>query len=291
MRWRRSRISGSRVCADHLPDVGALVLAEGRAAAERHVVGHDDLTAHERPHPVGARASVGDLGPVEAVGLVGVIAEGLASRSPRIGRAGRPIRSRSSVGLPGDRLALLGPHPRRAHERREAAHLVRAVLGDLDPRSLAHAHRPACARPIRAGPYRRCRGFGQPPGNVRGPGYTPNACSTDLNPEQLAAATHGEGPLLIVAGPAPARRRRWPPGSPICSSVGYAPERILLLTFSRRAAREMLSRAGRSSGHPDATRVWGGTFHAVANRLLRLHGRALGLRRTSRCSIRPTPPT
>jgi DNA helicase-2/ATP-dependent DNA helicase PcrA len=59
---------------------------------------------------------------------------------------------------------------------------------------------------------------------------------------------------------------------------GVRPERLLLLTFSRRAAREMLSRAGRASGHPDASRVWGGTFHAVANRLLRLHGRALGIR-------------
>ena len=56
------------------------------------------------------------------------------------------------------------------------------------------------------------------------------------------------------------------------------PERILLLTFSRRAAREMLSRAERVSGHRDTAHVWGGTFHAVANRLLRLHGRPLGLR-------------
>src|SRR4029453_18461031 len=57
---------------------------------------------------------------------------------------------------------------------------------------------------------------------------------------------------------------------------GIRPERILLLTFSRRAAREMLTRATHR-GDRDAGRVWGGTFHAVANRLLRLHGRALGL--------------
>ena len=59
--------------------------------------------------------------------------------------------------------------------------------------------------------------------------------------------------------------------------AGHPPERILLLTFSRRGAREMLSRAERMTG-ADAGRVWGGTFHAVANRLLRLHGRPLGLR-------------
>ena len=56
------------------------------------------------------------------------------------------------------------------------------------------------------------------------------------------------------------------------------PERILLLTFSRRAAREMLSRAERVERAPRHGHVWGGTFHAVANRLLRLHGRPLGLR-------------
>ena len=58
---------------------------------------------------------------------------------------------------------------------------------------------------------------------------------------------------------------------------GTRPERILLLTFSRRAAREMVSRAERLTAKDDAGRVWGGTFHAVGNRLLRLHGRALGL--------------
>ena len=58
---------------------------------------------------------------------------------------------------------------------------------------------------------------------------------------------------------------------------GTRPERILLLTFSRRAAREMVSRAERLTRKDDPGRVWGGTFHAVGNRLLRIHGRALGL--------------
>src|SRR5262245_48521442 len=100
----------------------------------------------------------------------------------------------------------------------------------------------------------------------------------DLNPDQRTAATHGDGPLLIVAGAGTgktttlAARVSW-----LIGERGVPPERILLLTFSRRAAREMLARAERMTGRSDAGKVFGGTFHAVANRLLRIHGRALGL--------------
>src|SRR5690606_34385111 len=54
-------------------------------------------------------------------------------------------------------------------------------------------------------------------------------------------------------------------------------ERILLLTFSRRAAVEMINRATAAADDRAARRVWGGTFHAVSNRLLRQHASALGL--------------
>ena len=100
----------------------------------------------------------------------------------------------------------------------------------------------------------------------------------ELNPEQRTAATHGEGPLLIVAGAGTgktttlAARVAW-----LVAERAVAPERVLLLTYSRRAAKELLTRAQRMTGRADAGRVWGGTFHAVANRLLRIHGRALGL--------------
>ncbi len=100
----------------------------------------------------------------------------------------------------------------------------------------------------------------------------------DLNPEQRAAAAHGEGPLLIVAGAGTGKTMTLACRVGHLVKSGIRPERILLLTFSRRAAREMLSRAERVSGHRETGRVWGGTFHAVANRLLRLHGRPLGLR-------------
>jgi DNA helicase-2/ATP-dependent DNA helicase PcrA len=98
----------------------------------------------------------------------------------------------------------------------------------------------------------------------------------DLNPEQEAAVRHGEGPLLIVAGAGSGKTMTLAARVASLIERGTRPERILLLTFSRRAAREMTSRASRL-GTSDTGRVWGGTFHAIGNRLLRLHGRALGL--------------
>jgi DNA helicase-2/ATP-dependent DNA helicase PcrA len=99
----------------------------------------------------------------------------------------------------------------------------------------------------------------------------------DLDPQQRAAATHGDGPLLIVAGAGTGKTMTLAARVAHLLGSGGAPDRLLLLTFTRRAAREMLHRATTMSGHPGADRVWGGTFHAVGNRLLRLHGRALGL--------------
>jgi DNA helicase-2/ATP-dependent DNA helicase PcrA len=98
----------------------------------------------------------------------------------------------------------------------------------------------------------------------------------ELNPEQQAAVSHGEGPLLIVAGAGSGKTMTLAARVASLIERGTRPERILLLTFSRRAAREMISRAARL-GTSETGRVWGGTFHAVGNRLLRLHGRALGL--------------
>jgi len=99
-----------------------------------------------------------------------------------------------------------------------------------------------------------------------------------LNSSQREAVEHLGGPLLVVAGAGSGKT--WTLACRVARLVdrGVLPERILLLTFTRRAAREMLSRAERLTGERSVGRVWGGTFHAVGNRLLRLHGRALGLR-------------
>jgi DNA helicase II / ATP-dependent DNA helicase PcrA len=98
-----------------------------------------------------------------------------------------------------------------------------------------------------------------------------------LNDSQRQAVLHGQGPLLIVAGAGTGKTRTLVARVAHLIDQGVAPERILLLTFTRRAAAEMLARAGRMTNPQVAGRVWGGTFHAVANRLLRIHGKAIGM--------------
>jgi DNA helicase II / ATP-dependent DNA helicase PcrA len=100
----------------------------------------------------------------------------------------------------------------------------------------------------------------------------------ELNPEQLAAATHPGGPLLILAGAGTGKT------TTLCARVawliseGVAAERILLLTFTRRAAREMLQRTRALAAIPSGSGgVLGGTFHSVAHRFVRLHAASLGL--------------
>ena len=100
--------------------------------------------------------------------------------------------------------------------------------------------------------------------------------ATELNPQQAAAATHGDGPLLIIAGAGTGKTRTLVYRVAHLIERGVAAERILLLTFTRRAAQEMLSRAERLVGG-NSKRVHGGTFHATAHRLLRRYGQAAGL--------------
>jgi ATP-dependent DNA helicase UvrD/PcrA len=101
-----------------------------------------------------------------------------------------------------------------------------------------------------------------------------------LNSRQREAVMHQAGPLLVVAGAGTGKTLTLAGRVAHLIERGVPPERILLLTFTRRAAREMLARAARLTGRdgPTSGRVWGGTFHAVGNRLLRQHGRAIGIR-------------
>ncbi len=98
----------------------------------------------------------------------------------------------------------------------------------------------------------------------------------DLTAEQEQAASYDGGHLLIVAGAGTGKTTTLTARLAHLIRSGTAPERILMLTFSRRAAAELLHRAEQLSGQ-SATQTWGGTFHAVANRLLRRHGRAIGV--------------
>ncbi|MBV9665738.1 MAG: ATP-dependent helicase [Actinobacteria bacterium] len=99
----------------------------------------------------------------------------------------------------------------------------------------------------------------------------------DLNPAQEAAVLHEGGPLLVVAGAGTGKTKMLSCRVARLIADGTPPDRILLLTFSRRAAREMLTRAARMGPSKAAGRVWGGTFHAMAHRLLRRYGRHVGL--------------
>jgi DNA helicase-2/ATP-dependent DNA helicase PcrA len=99
-----------------------------------------------------------------------------------------------------------------------------------------------------------------------------------LNPQQRTAVTYGNGPLLIVAGAGTGKTNTLAYRVSYLLSQNIPPERILLLTFTRRAAEEMLKRAT-SVTAVDASltrRVWGGTFHSVANRLLRIYSKSAG---------------
>ena len=104
----------------------------------------------------------------------------------------------------------------------------------------------------------------------------PRDFAAELNPQQAAAATHGDGPLLIIAGAGTGKTRTLIYRVAHLIERGIPAERILLLTFTRRAAQEMLSRAERLVGG-NSKRVHGGTFHATSHRLLRKYGQAAGL--------------
>ena len=96
-----------------------------------------------------------------------------------------------------------------------------------------------------------------------------------LNPEQCAAATAGDGPLLVLAAAGTGKTRTLVHRVAYLVERGVPAERILLLTFTNRAAREMLERAGKVIG-PEVAAIWSGTFHSVCARLLRRYGGSLG---------------
>lgn len=125
----------------------------------------------------------------------------------------------------------------------------------------------------------------------------PRAWLDELNIAQRAAAMYGSaadgtcasGPLLIIAGAGTGKTNTLAHRVAHIVLSGIAPERILLLTFSRRASQEMIRRARRIlakafSGKEDgeeapgvARLTWAGTFHSVANRLVRRYAAQVGL--------------
>ncbi len=96
-----------------------------------------------------------------------------------------------------------------------------------------------------------------------------------LNDPQYEAVTTVNGPILVIAGAGSGKTRTLTYRVAHLVSSGIPPEKILLLTFTRKAAQEMLWRAGQLL-NDTCNRVTGGTFHGIANMLLRRYGSALG---------------
>jgi DNA helicase-2/ATP-dependent DNA helicase PcrA len=99
--------------------------------------------------------------------------------------------------------------------------------------------------------------------------------AAELNEQQLAAVTARPGPLLVIAGAGSGKTRTLTYRVAYLLENGIDPRNILLLTFTNKAAREMLGRVANLLP-VDASGLWGGTFHSVGNRILRRHGTALG---------------
>src|SRR2546426_9170483 len=99
--------------------------------------------------------------------------------------------------------------------------------------------------------------------------------AAELNEQQLAAVIAAPGPLLVIAGAGSGKTRTLTYRVAYLLENGIDPRNILLLTFTNKAARQMLNRVANLLP-VDASGLWGGTFHSVGNRILRRHGTALG---------------
>jgi DNA helicase II / ATP-dependent DNA helicase PcrA len=121
------------------------------------------------------------------------------------------------------------------------------------------------------------------PGVVHSPvaaGARPDAIHKALNDEQQAAVQHGRAPLLIVAGAGTGKTTTLVYRVAHLLQTGVDPSRIMLLTFTRRSAEQMLERLRRLDGFEDRVDlrgIWSGTFHATSVKMLRIFGEAIGI--------------
>jgi DNA helicase II / ATP-dependent DNA helicase PcrA len=100
----------------------------------------------------------------------------------------------------------------------------------------------------------------------------------ELNEQQYAAVTAPPGPSLVIAGAGSGKTRTLIYRVAYLLEQGIPAERILLLTFTNKAAKEMMRRVADLLGQELAS-LWGGTFHAIGNRILRQHAKLLGYQR------------
>src|SRR5512140_3354959 len=95
----------------------------------------------------------------------------------------------------------------------------------------------------------------------------------ELNEQQYAAVTAPPGPSLVIAGAGAGKTRTLIYRVAYLLEQGVKPERILLLTFTNKAAKEMMRRVSELLGG-DLVNLWGGTFHSIGHRVLRRHAEA-----------------
>src|ERR1043165_4001742 len=100
----------------------------------------------------------------------------------------------------------------------------------------------------------------------------------ELNEQQFAAVIAPPGPSLVIAGAGSGKTRTLTYRVAYLLEQGIAPDRILLLTFTNKAAREMMRRVADLLGHELAS-LWGGTFHAIGTRILRQQAHNMRLQR------------
>jgi DNA helicase-2/ATP-dependent DNA helicase PcrA len=114
---------------------------------------------------------------------------------------------------------------------------------------------------------------------LRSSGHRPFSIdyARELNPQQLEAVQAGDGPLLVIAGAGSGKTRTLTYRVARLIESGAPPQQILLLTFTNKAAREMLHRVESLLG-PDIRRITGGTYHHVGHLVLRRHAELAGRR-------------
>ncbi|MDD3284925.1 MAG: ATP-dependent helicase [Patescibacteria group bacterium] len=102
----------------------------------------------------------------------------------------------------------------------------------------------------------------------------------ELNEEQYKVVSCEKGPCLVLAGAGSGKTRTLVYRVAWLLSKGINPEKILLVTFTNKAANEMLERVKNLlSWHSKNIPIWGGTFHSLANRLLRIYGDSIGIKK------------
>jgi DNA helicase-2/ATP-dependent DNA helicase PcrA len=102
--------------------------------------------------------------------------------------------------------------------------------------------------------------------------------AAELNPQQREAATAPPGPSLVIAGAGSGKTRTLVYRVAFLLEQGITPDRILLLTFTNKAAKEMMGRVAELVGR-QIPELWGGTFHSIGCRILRQRAEAVGFQR------------